>query len=101
VDVHEMAKDATFSQMFGGLNADVNKICFTQHQIKNFVKKHRAWLRTEGYATFFLFKSKGNFFVASVAFYSDGSLRVDVGRFGGSCVWRAGSRFRLVVPQLA
>ncbi len=101
VDVYEMTKDATFSQMFGELNSDVSKLCLTQHQIKNFVKKHRGWLRTEGYATFFLFKSNDNFFVAYVLFCSGGSLSVYVGRFGRSGVWDAGSRRRVVVPQLA
>ena len=101
VDVHELVKDATFSQMFGGLNADTNRLCLTQHQIKNFVKKHRGWLRTEGYATFFLFKSKDNFFVAYVYFHSDDSLFVRVYRFEHSRVWDAEYRPRVVVPRLA
>ena len=101
VDVYEMTQDATFSQMFGDLSSDVRRLCLTQHQIKNFVKKHRSWLRTEGYATFFLFESKGHFFVAVVRFDSRGRLGVRVFRFGGSSVWRAGNRHRLVVPRLA
>jgi hypothetical protein len=35
VAVHEMTKDATFSEMFDELNTDVRKLCFTQAQIKN------------------------------------------------------------------
>lgn len=101
VDVHEMENDATFSQMFGELNADVKKLCFTQHQIKNFVKKHRKWLRADGYATFFLFESKGNFFVADVHFDSDVKLDVYVLRLGHSRVWDAENRHRVVVPRLA
>jgi len=100
VDVHEMKKDATFSQMFGELNFDVRRLCLTQHQIKNFVKKHRNWLRTEGYATFFLFESKSNFFVARVRFHFDDGLHVYVRQFEDSRVWRAGGRRRVVVPQL-
>lgn len=101
VDVHEMTKDATFSQMFGELNADVRKLCLTQHQIKSFAKKHRGWLRTDGYGTFFLFESEGHFFVADVGFNSSDDLRVLVDRFEYSDVWSAGLRPRLVVPQLA
>jgi len=101
VDVYEMKQDATFSQMFGELNFDLRRLCLTQHQIKNFVKKHRSWLRTEGYATFFLFESNGNFFVAVVRFYSDDRLRVGVRQFEGSDVWDAEYRHRVVVPQLA
>jgi len=101
VDVYEMTQDATFSQMFGDLSSDVRRLCLTQHQIKNFVKKHRSWLRTEGYATFFLFESKGYFFVAVVLFDSRGGLFVRVLQFEDSHVWDAGIRHRLVVPRLA
>jgi len=101
VEVYEMAKDATFSQMFGELSADVRKNCLTQHQIKNFVKKYRSWLRTDGYAAFFLFESKGNVFVADVDFISDGKLKVNVRKFEDDSVWSAGLRRRIVVPQLA
>ncbi|MFA5777207.1 MAG: hypothetical protein WC906_02105 [Parcubacteria group bacterium] len=101
VEVYEMAKDATFAQMFGSLNYDVGRLCLTQHQIKNFVRKYRGWLRKDGYPTFFLFKSNNQFFVACVFFGSGGVLEVDVGRFGSDDVWYAGSRRRVVVPQLA
>jgi hypothetical protein len=101
VDVYEMEKNATFSQMFGELNSDVRKLCFTQHQIKNFVKKYRNWLRTDGYTTLFLFESKGQFFVADVRFNSRDELYVSVDRFENDFVWRAEYRHRVVVPQQA
>ena len=101
VCVYEMAKDATFAQMFGSLAPDVAKLCLAQAQIKGFVSKHRQWLRSDGYATFFLFKSHSHFFVARVRVRSDGRLRVYVYRFEYSCVWRAGHCRRVVVPQLA
>lgn len=100
VEVYEMAEDATFSQMFGSLSGDAQKLCFTQSQIKSFVKKYSNWLRTDGYATFFLFESRGESFVARVRVDSDG-LGVSVDRFEGSGVWSAGYRHRVVVPQLA
>ena len=95
VDVLEMIKDATFKQMF-----DKSQV-LTQEQILYFVKNHKDKLRTEGYATFFLFESKGNFFVAFVGFRFGGRLRVSVYRFGRSGVWYAEYRHRVVVPQLA
>lgn len=101
VDVHEMKGDGTFAQLFGSLNADVRKLCFTQHQIKNFIRKYRNWLRKDGYATFFLFESNGNFFVARVDVNSDGKLDVNVYRFEHDDVWDAGYHLRIVVPQLA
>jgi hypothetical protein len=101
VEVHEIVKDAMFSQMFGLPDSDIRKLCLTQHQIKNFVKKHRKWLRTEGYGTFFLFKSNDQFFVARVRFASGVKLLVHVYRFGIDYVWAAECRLRMVVPQLA
>ncbi len=99
VDVHELVKDGTFAQMFGSLGTDLDKLCLTQAQIKNFCKKHPNWLRKDGYATFFLFKVEDQFFVAFVLVLSDG-LRVDVDRFKRDFVWSAEDSPRVVVPQL-
>jgi hypothetical protein len=99
VAVHEMVKDATFAQMFGSLGTDLDKLCLTQHQIKNFCKKHSNWLRADGYATFFLFKVEDQFFVARV-FVNSGGLLVSVRRFGHDYVWPAEYALRVVVPQL-
>jgi len=100
VDVYEMVRDATFSQMFGSLCADVSRLCFTQNQIVGFVEKYPEWLQADGYGTFFLFKSHDHIFVASVHVLSVG-LSVNVRRFGSARVWFAGRRHRVVVPQLA
>ncbi len=99
VDVHELVKDGTFAQMFGSLGTDLDKLCLTQAQIKNFCKKHPQWLRQNGYATFFLFKVEDQFFVANVNVDS-GGLRVDVFRFGSDRVWNTENSHRVVVPQL-
>ncbi len=102
VHVYEMEeKDGTFSQLFCSLSSDLQKLCLTQDQIIGFVKKHRNWLRTDGYGTFFLFRSNDNFFVAGVIFDSGGGLKVYVRRLTYDFVWSAGGRPRIVVPQLA
>lgn len=101
VRVYEMVRDATFQQMFASLSSDAQKLCLTQSQIIGFVKKHRQWLRTDGYATFFLFKSYNQHFVASVHFRSDVGLSVSVVRFEHPCVWNGKDRYRVVVPRLA
>jgi hypothetical protein len=101
VEIHEMTKNGTFPQLFGSLSSDVGKLCHTPGQVKNFVRKYRGWLRTEGCATFFPFQANGRFFVALVSFFSDDSLRVSVFRFELDYVWGAESRHRVVVPQLA
>lgn len=99
IQVHEMIKDATYAQMFGSLGTDLDKLCLTQHQIKNFCKKNPNWLRQDGYATFFLFKVNDQFFVADVGVGSVG-LDVGVDRFGVDFVWSAVRLRRVVVPQL-
>lgn len=116
VRVHEMTKDSTFAQMFGSLfgafpdgmeiakfveqyRSNLRKLCFTQAQIKGFVKKYRNWLRTDGYATFFLFPANNRFFVVDVSVDADGKLYVRVRRLESSYVWDAPeSRHRVVVP---
>lgn len=99
VAVHYVAQDATFAKMFGSLGSDLNKLCLTQHQIKTFCEQHASWLRTDGYATLFLFKENEEIFVAYVDVYSDG-LDVNVSRFEYDYLWYAGSQPRVVVPQL-
>lgn len=99
VQVHELAQNATFAKMFGSLGADLNKLCLTQHQIKTFCEQHTSWLRTDGYATFFLFKEGEQFVVAIVHVYS-GGLYVRARRFKHDSVWNAGGQYRLVSPQL-
>ncbi|MBI4709044.1 MAG: hypothetical protein HY764_02490 [Candidatus Portnoybacteria bacterium] len=105
VRVYRMKKDATFAQMFGSLGYNVEKIYLCQDQILNFVRKYQAWLRTGGYATFFLFQSKENLFVAKVYFTSlhslYDSLSVRIYQFGHIRIWRADKHRRVVIPQLA
>lgn len=101
VQVHEMTKDGTFEQIYGGLGTDLNALCLSQAQIIQFVKNHRKWLREEGYGTFFLFRVGEEFFVANVYVSSGGSLRAYVSRFSHGRVWGAEGLYRFVVPQLA
>ena len=99
VDVSEMVKDATFVQIFTGITPDLDKLVLTQAQIIRFCEKHPTWLRQEGYATFFLTKVNGEYFVVRVYVSSDG-LRVLVRRLGLDLVWLAEYRRRVVSPQL-
>jgi len=99
VSVFEMIKDGDFRQLFGSFGENLDRLCLTQAQIKQFCKKHGDWLRADGYATFFLFKVNGEYFVAYVRVFSDGlSVRVD--RFSDGSVWSAEYQHRVVVPQL-
>ncbi|MDD4902792.1 MAG: hypothetical protein PHE24_06720 [Patescibacteria group bacterium] len=98
VQAHELIENATFVKMFTSLISDLDKLCLTQDQIIRFCVKYPGQLSQSG-ATFFLFKMNGEYFVARVRVRSDG-LSVYVHRFGYASVWRAESRYRLVVPQL-
>ena len=103
VAVYEMQADANFAGMFGSFGVDTRTLVLTQAQIKRFCRDHRAKLRKEGYATFFLFEAdttKGHeLFVAGVL-VDGGRLKVHVFRFDYSYVWVGDDRRRLVVPQL-
>ncbi|MEK7118452.1 MAG: hypothetical protein AAB869_02470 [Patescibacteria group bacterium] len=100
VAVHEMLNDASFKDIFGDFSQNLDDLCFTQDQIVSFVENHHAQLRGNGYATLFLFKVGGEYFVAFVSRGSGGRLSVGVCRFSYGNVWYAGLRHRVVVPQL-
>lgn len=96
LSVYELTEDMTFEQIF----PIPEKMFLTQGQILSFIEKHKDKLRTDGYATFFLFKSKGKFFVASVFGYDGGALGVIVFRSAYDGPWDAQARPRVVIPQL-
>ena len=100
MQVHEQIKDGSFRDLLTSLSSDLDKVAMkSQHQIVQFWKEHREWLLQDGNATFFLFKKKGEFFVADVRVHSDG-LRVRVCRFEHDDVWYAEDRYRIVSLQL-
>ncbi len=100
VQVYELEKDGKYPQIYSAHSSDLDMLCLTQHQIKKFVQKYQNWLQTDGYATFFLFKSNSYYFVAFVYFRSHGRLGVGVYRPGYGHTWDAGNRHRFVLPQL-
>lgn len=106
LELYEITKDAKLKQMFESLGVDLDKLCLTQSQIIEFCKNHKNLLRTDGYATFFLFRKDeklpakpDNLFVAIVYFDDDG-LNVHVSKFEYDDVWNAEYRHRVVLPQL-
>lgn len=105
MEVWELVKDADFSQMFGWLSLDLEKLWTPVVQREEFCEKHHEKLHKGGYATFFLHKmdetkpaTPGNLLVASVRVFS-GGLRVHEDRFEFDYVWDAGRRHRLVSPM--
>ena len=100
VEVFELVKDATFEQMFSSVADELDRLCFTEDQIIEFVQTHPSWLRTGGYGTFFPYKRNRKFFVAYVGFHARVELDVSVYKLGYDYVWDAGYRHRVVRPQL-
>jgi hypothetical protein len=100
VQVHELVEYANFVQMFGWLESDLDKLCFTQHQIKAFCKNHPSWLRRNVNSTFFLTKMDDHFFVVRACGDSDG-LYLTVERFGQEHVWPPENTYHVVIPQIA
>jgi len=101
VAVHDLCDNGTFQQIFGGQGVDLDQLCLTPHQIKQFVRTYPEHLHPEGYATFFLFKVAGKFFVAGIYWRAACRLEVRVRRLSHDDVWYADGRYRVVLPQLA
>jgi len=99
VAVYEMINNATFSQMFGSLTDNLDKLVMSQAQIISFCTKHASWLRQDGYGTFFLIKENGAYFVVGVRVRDDG-LSVHVLHLENDYVWVAGYHHRVVAPVI-
>ena len=94
VNVYDMDKNVIFKEIF----TNPEEMYLTQEQILEFIKNHKEYLRTYGYATFFLFKSGDEFFVARASFGDGSRLRLGVYRLLVDGVWGASSRRRVVTP---
>lgn len=71
VNVHQILKDVTHSQVFGLLGNNLEKLCLTQHQIIKFCQKYQGtnkkFLSPSISSTRFLFKIDDEFVVAYVS----------------------------------
>jgi Berberine and berberine like len=98
VQVYEMLRDSTLQQMFDSFGLALDRLTFTQAQIKQFAKRYTDWLKKGGNGTFFLFQVGQEFLVAAVYFFLDGRLGVRVRRLTLERVFRARKGHRLVLP---
>jgi len=105
VVVYDAIEKASIIQFFNSLGDNKKSFCLHQDQIKGFIRKHRRWLRTDGYGTFFLFQAEdspyGNFFTAIVNFCSHSELRLSI-RATNGCdgIWVINKNCRFVAPQI-
>ena len=103
VEVYEQIKDATYPEIFGSFDQNLDHLVLTTPQIKNFVVNHtKDYLLDAEWTCFrFLFKVSSEFFIADVRVLKDGTREVRVTRFLDGSVRHAEYRHRIVVPQLA
>jgi hypothetical protein len=99
-EVLELIKNGKFAEIFEAFGQSLDRLCWEQDQILDFVENHPDKLHPKGWATFFLFKVGDEFFVAYVYRFDDGQLLAYVYRLSYDYVWDAGYRYRFVVPQL-
>ena len=73
VQFYEPVEDADFPGMFGSLGEDLDKFCFTEHQVRIFCEKYHHYLleeklkkRSKGRPNFFLCKGDKSYYVARV-----------------------------------
>lgn len=103
VKVYTLTQKVTFPQMFNEFHTDdIKRLFFTQHQIKNFITKHRKWLQEEGYGTLFPLISQDNLFIVRVIFIPGVDLRVRLYRLFGKDpeIWKTDYPAILMVPKL-
>lgn len=96
--VYKVERRVSIRIIFDSLSQSIKNLFLTQHQILNFINLHRKWL-PKGSSTFFLFKDRGDTFVANVDCNSDGDLTVFVNRFEDSTMWMIATSSCIVVPS--
>lgn len=107
VEMYEIIEDATYQHIFGGFGQNLDRLCFTQAQIRLFAKDHKDCFCKEGLGTFLLFKveaKKGGeqdeYLVARVRLFSVGYLVLQVERFSPETVHRAKDHYLVIIPKL-
>lgn len=104
VEVYEQLEDATYPNIFGSLDQNLDRLVLTTSQIKSFIVNHAKDYLLEGEEwTCFrsLFKVGNEFFVADVRVLSGGDRAVRISRFLDGSVRHADYHHRIVVPQQA
>jgi hypothetical protein len=102
VEVYEQITDATYPNIFGSIDQNLDSLILTTSQIRSFIMNNAKdyYLEGEEWTCFrFLFKVGNEFFVADVRVLADGNRDVRVTRFLDGSVRHAQYRHRIVVPN--
>jgi hypothetical protein len=100
VDVYEQIQDAEYSQIFGSINQDIDRLVLTTPQIRSFIVNHaeQYLLEAEWTCFRFLFTCHHEYFVADVRVLANGTRDVRITRFLDTAHRHAKYRHRIVVP---
>jgi len=85
-------------EIFGYFGADLDSLCFTQHQVICLFKKNRELFTDDGTPNAFLCKSKNSYYVVMICFSPEGWY-VDFRWLSNLIVWRAQHFYRFFVPK--
>jgi len=109
--VYEQISEGTFTEVFGSLNNDVEKLRLARAKIRSFCRHHQDKMTSNGWPSFFLYterdepvsEDKGNLFVLFVGIHDDG-LFLDKEKFLSNRVQFGSDHFeytpRMIVPKL-
>ncbi len=101
VRVYVCIKDGHPKEQFGSFGMDVERFCFTQHQIKKFAEVHRAWLAPEGEENFFLLATGKDILMVSLRTPAAGFLAEFKEFFENNTSYGYTRGQRLFVPESA
>lgn len=100
-DVYEFKNSATSKQAFKSISDNLDALCSSQNQIIAFCKEYKDELASSPWATLFLLKGDGTYYVAIVGNFHDG-LRIYLRSFDSEKVfegWDHNRVNRLVVSN--
>jgi hypothetical protein len=99
VHIFNLFGRAKFSEMFGSFGENLDRICFTKHQIRLFANNYHDIFNTGG--TFFLLKQKNDFAIVEAISYVSGQSEVKIYALSHSYEWWGDLHsYCLVVPRL-
>ncbi|MFH1454769.1 MAG: hypothetical protein ABIF22_00350 [bacterium] len=99
VEVLEIIKNGTLRDIFKSFGKNINRLCLTQSQIKQFSEKYVEWF-LDNKGTFFLLKGKNQIFILYVR-RNFGMMYIDMCDYGiVNRVLKAKDKRCFIVPKL-
>ena len=98
IDIYEMVRLADFPELFSEINPNLDRLCFTQHQIKEFFRWHGNVVLPD-YGMHLLFEERDQKFLVRVRNFS-GYLDIHIRRLGWEDAWKFSYLRHLAVPRV-